>query len=209
DQVPLRRRRRKVAYRDRQAELVGQPLQPGLPAPTAVAVATPAVRLDGQAAPPAAAPPSRLQRPLPHGRDRELRRLPPGADHHVALVAPDVVDAERDGPAGGEAGEVVVQDVQRLASPAPAGVPEVADPLLLLGIDADDRPTAPEEVPPAPGQDTELTIPVRVAGAGQALAVGPQRVALLVQQPRDGGAADREAAPGQLVGQLGRGLVRP
>src|SRR5262249_1899122 len=97
----------------------------------------------------------------------------------------------------------------RLAPPAAAGVLEVADQFLLLAIHAEDGPATAEEVAPPPRQQPELAIPVGGVGAGQALAVGPQRVALLAQQPADGGAAGREAAAGQLVGQLLGGLVRP
>src|SRR5690242_2824256 len=209
DQVPLRRRRREVPHRDRQPELVRQPLQPRPPAPAAAAIAPAAVRLDHQAAGARVMAQAFVQQPAADGRGREPGRLPRRADYDVPGVAADVVDAVGDGPAIRQAGEVVVEDVPRRPPPAPAGVLEVADQFLLLAVHAEDRPAAAQELAPPPRQQPELAVPVGVLGAGQALAVGPQGVALLPQQPADGGAARGEAAPGQLVGQLLGRLVRP
>src|SRR5262249_41956677 len=69
---------------------------------------------------------------------------------------------------------------------AAAGVLERADQLFLLGIHAD-HGQAPRQIPaPYPGQVAELPVPVGVARPRQALAVGPQGEALLLEQPGHG-----------------------
>src|SRR5262249_13984964 len=107
------------------------------------------------------------------------------------------------------AGEVVVEDVPAAVPPAAAGVLERADQLLLLGIDAD-HGQAPRQIPaPYPGQVAELPVPVGVARPRQALAVGPQGEALLLEQAGQGAMADGQPALAQGRTQLADRLVRP
>ena len=124
--------------------------------------------------------------PAADGGHGGRRRLVRGADHDVSIVGGRVVDPVGDGPADRPTGEVVVQHVPGLAPLSPAAVLEVAGPLLLLGINADDRPSAGRVQLAHPGQVAELAIPPGVVHPRRALAVGPRGEAPLPQQPGDG-----------------------
>ena len=68
-----------------------------------------------------------------------VRGFAAGAHHHKTLIPPWIVNPIGNRPAHGIAGEVVIVDQLGLLFPADPRVLELADPLLLLGIHADNR----------------------------------------------------------------------
>lgn len=83
-----------------------------------------------------------LQMFIPAGLDvvaHELGGVVAGADGEVSSVAGDVIDAVRDDGSPGEGGEVVVECLWRSRAEHGALPLEVADKLLLLRVDADNR----------------------------------------------------------------------
>src|SRR5579885_1120322 len=83
----------------------------------------------------------------------------------------------------------MIRDVQRLTPPAAAGVLEPPDKFLFLGSDAKHRQSLAQPTPPLSLQMTELVVALRFMRSRQALAIGPQRVAILAQQACDAGVA--------------------
>jgi hypothetical protein len=67
---------------------------------------------------------------------------------------------------------------------------EIADQLLLLRIDRDDRMPAPLAAVDRRGDVAKLGVPIAVLPAFARLDVALERVAQLVQQRRDGGVTD-------------------
>ena len=64
------------------------------------------------------------------------------ADHDGASIGEQIIDAVRDGDAGGVGAEVVVVDQAGRQIPTRAGILEVADQFAFLGIDANDGQAA-------------------------------------------------------------------
>src|SRR3712207_4037316 len=129
DLVPFAGAGREVADAERQARLVGQPLQLPLPQPQPRAVAPPAVGGDQQPPRLRVARPPRPVPPAPDGGHREGRRAVVDADADPAGVGGQVVDPIRaDAPESRE-GEVVHAHLLRraLRPPLAAAVLEVAD----------------------------------------------------------------------------------
>ena len=60
------------------------------------------------------------------------------ADHDRSSIGEQIVDAVRDGDAGGIGAEIVVVDQAGRQIPARAGILEVADQFAFLGVDAND-----------------------------------------------------------------------
>jgi hypothetical protein len=193
-----------VADGDRDPELVGQGLQLALPQPHPHPVAAAAVRGDQQ--------PRRGRIP------RRTELVPPAADALDGEAGGVVGDAETDPPrVGGDVvdpvghrlaelgdGEVVHPD--RLGPPlrtqlTPA-VPEVADQLLLLGVDRDRRLAGGLELLHRGVDVLELGVAVGVAGALAGLAVGLQAEAQAAQQAADQLLPRGEAPLGQGRGQV-------
>src|SRR3984893_18040017 len=140
DFVPFRCAGRIVADLDRRGDLVGQRLQLDLPQPRARAVGHDAVRRNHQVTPAGVA---RAPNPIEPSADRlhrELGRVVRDADADPADIGGRVVDAMRQHLAQLLALPIVHVHVQRAAF-GPiirAAVLEVADQLLLLGVDRDD-----------------------------------------------------------------------
>ena len=141
DLVPLAGARREVAHVDRESEGVGEPLQLSFPDARAIAVA--AARIGGDeevggigVALGAHAPPPRLDR-----CDGESGRVVVHADVDEGTVGDDVEHSVGDRLADGLVREVVDVDEVGLPLrlPLDPGVLEVADELLLLRVDGDDR----------------------------------------------------------------------
>src|SRR5205807_6033266 len=116
------------------------------------------------------------------------------AHQDVGVLGGQVVDTDRDRLAGGPTGVVMVQDVSVALPPAAAGILEVADPLLLLGIDANDWQAKSYVQPTQPCQVTKLPIPVESANACQSFAVGPQAEVEPTQQAGNRGGRQSDAA---------------
>src|SRR5207244_1391490 len=96
-----------------------------------------------------------------------------------------------------------------LTPPTATGVLEVADPLLLLGIDADDRQSQGLVQPAHSGQVAELAVPRGIVGPRQTLAVGPQGVVPLPQQAGDGVFRQVDSPPPQSLAQIAERAVSP
>ena len=109
------------------------------------------------------------------------------ADADPALVGGDVVDAVGNGPAVGRDHEVVHAHFLGLALGAqlPAGVPEIANQLLFLGVDRDRRLAGPPEAADAGVDVLELGVAVGMLAALAGLGVGLQAEAQVLQQPPD------------------------
>jgi len=114
-------------------------------------------------------------------------------DDEGAAIFGDVVDAVGDGDADGVGAEVVVKDAAGAAFPTATRIPEVADQFALLGVDADDGQMTALEAATQFGQIFELEIAVRTGVGGDLLVIDAQRIAHLVEQPRDGIGADADA----------------
>ena len=134
-----------------------------------------------------------------------------GADVHPAGVGGQVVDPVRDRLAQAVLGEVVRRGLAR-AGPGPpfaAGVLELPDQLLLLGVHADHRVAGVLVGPGLLVDVPELRVPVRVLLALDGLGVALQAEPLLVQQVTDRVRADLVALAGQLGRQRPGRLDRP
>jgi hypothetical protein len=209
DEVPLRRSGGIMGYRDGQVELVGQPLQRHLPAPLAVVGGPTAVRRNQQPPGVGVATAANVQPPATDRRHREGRGVVRRADQNVAVLVCHIVDADRDGLAGCPTGVVVVEHGAVALPPAAAGVLEVADPLLLLGIDANNWQAKSYVQPTQPRQVTKLPIPVEIPNPCQAFAVGPQAEAETTQQAGNRGWRQSDAASPQRPLDLAERAVRP
>src|SRR5215471_21630975 len=86
--------------------------------------------------------------------------------------------------------------------PGPAGVAEVADQLLLLGVDADEGQTLGDEGSPLLGDVGELSVTIGVFGAGEPFVVDPQLEVELLEQLGDGVGTDFDVQLVQFVGDL-------
>ena len=157
-------------------EFVGQHLQFALPQAQTHAVAAAAIGGDQQPRRGGIAGCAELLPPAPDALDGERRRVVVDADIDPAGVGGDVVDAVRHRLAEFGDDEVVHPDRLRLALGAqlPAAVLEVADKLLLLGVDRDRRLTGCLERRHLGVDVLELGVAVGVAGAFARLAVGLQ-----------------------------------
>ncbi len=99
--------------------------------------------------------------------------------------------------------EVVVLDEFGGVVPLGAGVPERTDEFLLLRIDADEGGVLDRATLAQCGDVLELVVAVRVRDAGELLVVDAQRKARRPEESSDGPAADIDAEPVQLGGDLG------
>ena len=186
DLIPLGGARRVMAYGDLQPGLGGQPGQLHLPGPGPGGVRAAGIGADQQ--PPRTGVAGRPAGPPPAAQRRHCKRggVVVGAHRDPPGVGVQVVDAVRDRLADRVGGEVVHVNPLRAALRPPLGaaVGEVADLLLLLGVDRDDRLAGVQELARLPRDVAELGVPVRVLPALGDLGVALQAVALGLQQPR-------------------------
>src|SRR3984957_455356 len=187
DRIPLRRSGRKMRHGDRQIELIREFLQCQLPFPLAVVVGTAAVGLDQQAMLVGITRLPNFHPPVTNSGYLRMRRLVRRANHHVAIVVSQIIDADRYGPPDGPRREVVVQHLPWPTPPALAKILEVAYPLFFLGIYANYRPFSPQIPVPQPGQITELPIPIAMSNSCLLLATSLQRKMQTPQQSRERG----------------------
>src|SRR4051812_21126768 len=141
DLVPLAGARREVVDGDLDAEFVGQGLKLTLPEPHARAVAPAPVGGDGQATDIAIAAVANV---MPPGTDRlhgKCRRVVVDADADPTGIGGEIVDAIGHRPTEFLDQEVMHADLLGIATrpPLPAGVLEVSDQFLLLGVHRDHR----------------------------------------------------------------------
>ena len=108
----------------------------------------------------------------------------------IILVMDDVIDAIGYGPTQRIAREIMDIDLLRSLTPTTTLIGEVADQLLVLGIDTNDRIACVQELLSHTTNVAKLSVAVGMNSASQALAVGNQAKAQLSQEPTDCGATD-------------------
>src|SRR6266851_1458242 len=180
-----------MAHRDVQPGPGGQSRQPGLPCPGPVSVGSAGIGGDQQPGRAGVAGPARCLPPAADRLDRERRGVAVGAHAHPAGVRGHVIHPVRDGLAGFLVGEVMVAHPDRTAPGLPlrSAIREVADLLLLLGIDADHRlPGCPDR--PGPAAPAAAPGPRQPPACGPRLAAAPGPAA-----PRRSPARPRPAPP--------------
>src|SRR6267378_3511595 len=201
DGIPFRRPWWVVGYGDRHAPAVCQLLQGPFPGPGPRTVRPTAVSFNEPVLCLWATPAAMVFPPAREGSACEFCRLVRRANHDEASAPKLIVNPKRDSAALGEAGKVVVQDVDRLLRPCASRVLEQPHQFLLLGVDADRRISLLLKAPPLPGNVAKLPIPLRFVNACQSLTVGPQRIATGFQQSTDCVGANLDA--------VGTGVVAP
>ena len=127
----------------------------------------------------------------------------------MSVVVLHVVQPVRDDHALGEAGEVVVEDLDDPLRQEVPGPVEVADQLFLLGVHAHDRVARPEIVPLEPGDVLELPVAIGVPAHRLGFLRLAGDVAVLLEQLLDHRDADLRARLGQMIGDLFMGQVGP
>ena len=211
DLVPLARTRGEVTDVNREAQVVGQALELELPEADSRSVAAAAVRGDHDVGRFRVRGLTHSKPPSAYRSDGELRRIVRNADSNPSFISADVVH-----PVGNCLPELLVGEVMhlhlnRLTLPLPltACVLEVADELLLLGVDRDDRTTLLQEGCRGTVDEIELPVAVGVVCPLAALAVGLHAVAQHVEKPPDRRLRYRVPSLLKFPGQFGRALGRP
>ena len=184
-------------------------LQGVLPGAGVAAVAAAAVGKDGELGGVGIAALTGGSPPVVETVDREERRVVGVADDDSAVVGEQVVDAVGNGEAVGEGTEVVVEDLDGLLFPGGAGVLEVADEFLLLGVDADQGAVLGGATTLEGGDEFKLGVAVGRGDGGELLAVDAQGEAGGGEQAGDGAGGEGEAEGGEGAGELGGGAVSP
>lgn len=139
-----------------------------------------------------------LQMLFPAGLDivaDELGGVVAGADGEVSCVAGDVVDAVRDDGPLGEGGEVVVECSGRSRAEHGSLPLEVADELLLLRVDADNRDAVLDAHLPDPADLLKLLVPAFDFAHRYVLAERPRPESAFPYEPTDMVFGDGYSAP--------------
>src|SRR6266480_6953790 len=200
-----------VAHGDLNALLVGEAGKLYLPQPDPGAVVAPAVGADHQAGGTGVDGRPDTEPPAPDRLDSKRGGVVILADADPPGVLRDVVDAVGDRLAERGVCEVMDPHLDRLPDglPFPAGILEVPDELLLLGVHRDHRVPGVEEGLDLLVEVVELGIPVGVGATLSGLDVGLQVVAEPLPQIPDYRMADGMALPGQRLGELAGALGAP
>src|SRR2546426_896445 len=133
---------------------------------------------------------------LPPTRNRsggEGRCIVRDADGDAASIGDEIVNAMRNGHADGVRAEVVIVHHAWRVVPPCAGILEVADQFAFLGIHADDgQPLALEAITQI-ADVQKLLVAIRTGVGGELLLIDTERIAHLLEEPRDGVGTDRDA----------------
>ena len=209
--VPLARARGQMADTDAQTARIGETLQFPLPQPRAGAVTAAAVGGDQQLLGLRIHRCPHLEPPGPDRRHREGGRVMVHADAHPADVGVQVIDPIRNGLAQCGVDKIVDADLGRLALGVPLlpSVFEVADQLLLLRVDRDDRLAPVLKVAHTGGDVLKLGVAIRVLGAFARLACSLQAVTGRVEQLTDQLRTDLVPLGLQLGGEAPHTLAGP
>src|SRR5205823_2941466 len=211
DAVPLAGARWMVGDGDGQAGPVGELLQLDLPEPDAGAVGAAAVGGDQQTLGLGVALATHAPPPAADALDGEAGGVVVDADTDPALVGGDVVDAVGHGAALAADDEVVHAHLlgAALAAQLAAGILEIADQLLLLGVDGDGRLAASPEALDRSVDVLELRVAVGMLGSFAGLGVGLQAEAEVLQQAADQVGAGPVAPLGQRGGEMALAAAHP
>ena len=211
DLVPLARARREVADTDGEVQLIRELLEFHFPELASPPVAATTVRSDEQFFGFRIARFPHLLPPRPNARHGELCRIVVDANRDPAFVLQDVVDAVGDGFSQFFVHEVV--DVHfhgtALAFHFPSAILEIPDQLFLLRIDGDHRLVTLVTVLHGGGNVAELSIPIRMLLALEALAVALEAVPLGLKQATDRIGTDSVLLRLQCLSDFPHALARP
>ena len=131
------------------------------------------------------------------------------ADHNGAPIGEQIINAVRDGDAGGVGAEVVIVDQAGRQVPTGTGISEMADELALLGIDANDRETTALESVAKVSEVEKLMVAIGTMVGGKLLVIDAQRIAQVMEQAGDGVGAHPDPEVSERHGDLGGGSPRP
>lgn len=131
-----------------------------------------------------------------------------GANKHRSLIASQVVNSVRGGYAFCVRAEVVIHHRGRLETPNQAGVLEVADQLLLLGVHTDDRQALSDKAASLLINALELKVTIRMR-FGEGLDVGVKAIAELMEKTADGAGAYLYVPSLEFLSDLLQAFVRP
>ncbi len=209
NQIPLGGTWRKMSNGNRQSELVCKSLQSDFPSPDSWSVSASAITFNQQAIRSFVFVSSNGHPPRTNGFDDERGCFSRNTHDNKAFVVFNVVDAQWNCSSVRPTRKVMVKHVSGMTPPSASGVFEVAQEFLFLAINADNRPFFALKAPPPPCEKAKLLIPIGVVRFRQSLAVGPQRVLHLVQQPTNGRMTDGDSSSVQSSREIASCLVCP
>jgi len=131
------------------------------------------------------------------------------ADDNGASIGEQIINAVRDGNAGGVGAEVMIVDQAGRQVPTSTGISEMADEFVLLGIDANDGETAALESVAKVAEVAELMVAIGTMVGGKLLVIDAQRIAQVMEQAGDGVRAHPDPEVSERHGDLGGGSPRP
>ena len=135
--VPFGSASRVVGNGESQTERIGQlRLELGFPGAATIAIAAAGVAQNEELPGAWIAARSLLAPPMRDGVGREGGCVMRDTHHDGPSIGEEIIDAVRDGDAGGVRAEIVVVDQSGRQIPTRAGILEVADQFALLGVDA-------------------------------------------------------------------------
>jgi hypothetical protein len=210
DGVPLGSARRIVGNGESQTERVGKlRLEFGFPGAAASAIAAAGVAEDEELAGAWIADRPLLAPPMCNSVRGKGRCVMRDTHHDRPSIGEQIIDAVRDGNAGGIRAEVVVVDQAGRPIPARAGIFEVTDQFAFLCVDANDGQAAALEALPKINKIEELIIAIGTEIGGEFLVIDAQRIAHLVEETSDSVGTHDDAEVAQSHGNLISSASRP
>jgi hypothetical protein len=131
------------------------------------------------------------------------------ADHDRASIGEQIIDAIRDGDAGGIGAEVMIVDPAGRQIPTRTRIFEMADQFTFFGIDANDGETAALKSVSKIAEVEELIVAIGTVVGGESLVIDPKGIAHLMEEAGDGVGANEDTEVTQRHGNLGGGSPRP
>src|SRR5208283_580150 len=209
--VPFAGSWRQMMDLDGYSEFIGEALQFKFPQSHARAVRSAAIGSDDQAARERIATTADVLPPSADRLNREGRRVVVDPDVDPARVSGQIINSIRHGATELLDQEIVHAHFFRIAlfAPLAAGVLEIADQLLLLGIDGYSRLVLGHGCLDRVVDDTKLRVAVGIVSALARLAIGLQAELLLLQQLADNRVADLVPEFVEFSRQPAQALARP
>ncbi len=209
DGIPFRRSRRIVGDSNSDPKFISELLQARFPLLTPIAIRASAISFNQQLRAANIHMASKLCPPGADRSDRKLCRVMRDTNRDIPLIAPDIIDAIRNGLALGLTRKVIDIDCVRTLPPLPTGLLEVANQLFLLRVDANDRRFPPQKCSARLRNVFELFIAPRRLFARETLAVDSHRVVALSQQTRNRRLAQPVSPGAQCTLNLAQRFMRP